>query len=661
MSNSEPKMNGVKLNEQHGDPREGARCFVPAPQRAMIVLVGSSERAVPVKSRVFRTALRSAATAVLPTIRTMQASKSGLHEDVLLVRSLAQSLLLLVTPPVYGLNCLPLKSDLSPELELLLGDAPQTVWDQLHANVKIRALNKTEKWSNDQHEKIRLAELLYPTSQARDAAIEHFELAVERVSRMNLLHSGSCTESPKKAALPVAMISAPIPWDDTDPVLVFGKDGAFFGKESIHPKDWVSCMVTGETGGGKTASVAAPFLHAVLNYELADGTQPAVLCIDAKADLYSRIEDILRKKGELHRLVKIGGDTPPIRLFAGSAAALGPSERLSVVEKFGPAGMAAGEHAFWHANAMAVQRDLAWLNAEMFKRTGSRLYKMIMSELEIQGGEDDTSEWASLRALLMYTRRSRARLRNADEVLQRLCHDAGIRSPQVNVLTVFAPSDEMFAQWGYAVGSAEPLMNALANPEIGQFVDMSLIPDPMVPYTDVSQLIEDGKVIVFCPEPSREGQVIAAKALKTSFVSAMFTRKNMRRPVALVMDEAQTFISGGTGGDSEAGWIDRARSYRVISLFATQSISSLRHALGSTTAAYTAVEVLLACTPQKFFFRSLCPETRQYLRSSLPLSPDGGPHVIDARPPSGLSRGEAYVIWQDGSWTRDRANLAGLV
>jgi hypothetical protein len=260
----------------------------------------------------------------------------------------------------------------------------------------------------------------------------------------------------------------------------------------------------------------------------------------------------------------------------------------------------------------------------------------------------------------MDTRRGRDRLKAADEVLQRLCSTAGIRSQQTQVLSAFTAGEEMFNQWGYAVGSAEPLLNLLANPELNSLVDMSLLPDPDVAYTDVSQLLEDGKVIVFCPEPTRQGQVIAAKALKTSFVSAMFSRKNMRRPVALVIDEAQTFISEGTGGDSEASWIDRARSYRVLSLFATQSISSLRHALGSTSAAGTAVEVLLACTPQKFFFRSQCLETRQYLRSSLPLSPDGGQHVIDVRPPCGLARGEAYVMWQDGSWTRDQANLATL-
>jgi hypothetical protein len=222
-------------------------------------------------------------------------------------------------------------------------------------------------------------------------------------------------------------------------------------------------------------------------------------------------------------------------------------------------------------------------------------------------------------------------------------------------MLVYTGDDELLRQWCYAVQSAEPLVNALANPDIEKFVDLDPIQNNQSSHTNIADLIENGMVILFSPE-STEGHRIAAMALKQKFFESVFSRKNLLRPIGVVIDEAQQFITS----DKETGeqsFLDRCRAYRCIVALATQSISSLKYALGSNAAAQTAIDIVTANTPSKFILRTTDVDTVNWLRSQLPQSTDGNPHIIDVRRPISLRPGEAYFMLADGSWGRRRASI----
>ena len=148
-------------------------------------------------------------------------------------------------------------------------------------------------------------------------------------------------------------------------------------------------------------------------------------------------------------------------------------------------------------------------------------------------------------------------------------------------------------------------------------------------------------------------------ALKQKFFESVFSRVDQRRPIGIVIDECQKFITNDSE-TGEQGFLDRCRAYRCLVVMATQSIASLRHALGSNNAAQTAVEIVTTNTPTKFVFRTTDAETVSWLKSQLPASCDADPHVIDVRKPSSLKPGEAYYFLSNGAWGRRQSRLMSI-
>ena len=102
--------------------------------------------------------------------------------------------------------------------------------------------------------------------------------------------------------------------------------------------------------------------------------------------------------------------------------------------------------------------------------------------------------------------------------------------------------------------------------------------------------------------------------------------------------------------------MDTCRSFATCCVLASQSISSQRHALGDANpngTAVHAVEMLLANTATKLFFRSTDAGSQQYVRDLCPLTP-GRPSVADVRPLSTLRPGECYAVLADGRMERRR-------
>ena len=68
---------------------------------------------------------------------------------------------------------------------------------------------------------------------------------------------------------------------------------------------------------------------------------------------------------------------------------------------------------------------------------------------------------------------------------------------------------------------------------------------------------------------------------------------------------------------------------------------------------FDAVEMLLANTATKLFFRSTNGMAQRHVRDLCPLTP-GRPSVADVRPPSTLRLGECYAVLADGRMERRR-------
>ncbi len=470
-------------------------------------------------------------------------------------------------------------------------------------------------------------------------------------------------KSTKRLSLPKprqgSVIRPPVPFADDDPPLQLARPGtrAFFGFEQIHPARLCNILSVGGTGSGKTTATVLPLLDGLLRYRLTDGTHAAVLVIDPKAELLPRVQKTLAELGEADRLVVIGDGTAPIAYFPPGSP-LSPTERLEKLKVFDPEGNTTGDrNSYWRCIGHAFLRDLVQVEAKYFWATGQRLFQQLSDELKLprQG-----NAWATLREVLGFARLSSQSLRRVSALLLGHCEDAGLDlGTEARALAAYTGDTGLIEQFNFVLMSGlDTLGAALANPDTASLVDFDVVADSQHPRTDVAALMDAGRVVVFQPQP-REGHRVAAMALKSKWYEAVFARQNLQRPVGIVIDEAQQFLTN----DEESGeqnFLDRCRAYRCITLLATQSLASLRYRFGSNEAARNALDIIVANCPSKFILRNTDGETLHWLREQIPPPSLPGRHIVEARPPSGLKRGEAYYLLADGTWGRSRASLAGL-
>jgi hypothetical protein len=520
--------------------------------------------------------------------------------------------------------------------------------------------------------RMRTSVLLLCPMKLLAVCITEFERSVERLSQsreliVSALSRGIDPLMPQPIGVTPTigaprgrpMIRPPIPWCDTDPPLQLARSGsgAFFGMDEIHPTRLGNTMVLGGTGSGKTVNLVIPVLDGLIRYRLASGKRAAVLVIDPKRELAAKVRATLAELGERDRLTVIG-EGHPVAFFTQDCP-LSPSDRLVKLESFGPGQNDDSQNKYWRDLGQALLRDMIQLAAEYaMAMKGDHLFEVMSRQLGLPSRESRSS-WSALRAVLTCARSGAAKLKEVDLMLRRHCESVGITSTSVNALQVYTGDSDLISQFNYVcMSAADTLGAALANPDLDGLVDFDMLPDLSKPRTDLAELMEAGQIVLFSPE-MRQGHRIAAMALKAKWYEAVFARSDLERPVGVVIDEAQRFLTNDpeTG---EQGFLDRCRAYRVITVLTTQSLSSLKYEFGSGAKAQTALDIISANTPSKFIFRSTDVETVGWLRTLIPPPDSGGPHIIDVRRPAGLQPGEAFYLLADGRWGRARADLAGL-
>lgn len=617
----------------------------------LIVKIGRAQVPLKIHSQVFRRLLRSSAT----NCAFQFESQKDMTDEKLrtLTKHFRQALFLMLTTPVAAVRDTEAHHAVDFEFELDLNDGH--VWEK----IKETWSSPTKRRRTSSHN-ARLMRIRTVSANCKLTTLQESILNLDTIYALQQkigIPKNSANDNVINAVTSKPLIREATPWEASDPDLQVGIDGSFFGYSSLHPTIINNTLAIGGTGSGKSQSLVIPLLKALVQYELKDGTVASVLVIDPKKELLAHVRKTLEQRNELDRLVIIGAGGP-ITIFAHDST-LSMSDKLAKLQVFGPKTHSESDHSYWQNLSNAMLLDLMQLELAFAKQThGKRLFALMCDELRLPK-TSGKGFWQQLRAVLAHSRTSRARLKETDALLRFICRQALVESRSTQVMQVYSGDDELMRQWTYAVQSADPLIIALSNPDVSQFVDLDPVQKLDCGNTNINDLVEQGKVIVFCPEP-REGHRLAAMSLKAKFFEAVFSRENQRRPIGVVADEFQKFVTN----DAETGeqsFLDRCRAYRCIAVLATQSISSLKYALGSNSAAQTAVEIVTANTPSRFVFRTTDTDTVSWLKSQLPCASDGSPHVIDVRRPIGLQQGEAYFMLANGQWGRKRASIESML
>jgi hypothetical protein len=218
-----------------------------------------------------------------------------------------------------------------------------------------------------------------------------------------------------------------------------------------------------------------------------------------------------------------------------------------------------------------------------------------------------------------------------------------------SVFASYLSDPELQNQLFYRVSNAEQICVGLSAPEVVGVINTDLFPDQNNNDVSIEDLIDEGRVILYQPTPTHFGD-ITARLVKSRFFTDALERCDMRQPVGYVADEFQRFITSDRDS-GELSFLDRCRAYRVNCVLASQSLSSIEHALIQTgeSSPKLAVEIITANSPTKIVYRSMDANTHRTLKDWIPPAPEGRQHVVDIRPVAQLVTGSAYYLC-NGGW-----------
>ena len=181
---------------------------------------------------------------------------------------------------------------------------------------------------------------------------------------------------------------------------------------------------------------------------------------------------------------------------------------------------------------------------------------------------------------------------------------------------------------------------------------------------DFSRLVArdaDGTLVLFQPPRGCTGSLVA-KVLKALFFEAVLDDPDRLRAsgdvplVGYVADEFHRFVTSDLV-HGEQSFLDTCRSFGVFCVLATQSVSSIEHALaqggGSSRQDEAAVSILWNNCASKLVFRTTDLRTASRVQDLCPYRP-GLTGVTHVRPVSTLAPGECYAILADGRFERRR-------
>lgn len=452
----------------------------------------------------------------------------------------------------------------------------------------------------------------------------------------------------------------PLPYSSTDPKLDLG---AFFAPE-LRYLDLampMHCIALGASGVGKTYSLVIPRLKAHLAYRLEDGTQSAALVVDPKRELAAATEQFLAEREESHRFFLAGRDGR-LRLFPRSTPLSLHDRVTELLAALGCSPHHRGDSGPWIQKAIALLLGFVDAYAVTYNRSGRDLFVDLVHE----AGRDSSARagfWASLRDVIRLTQEGAVSVRWLHQRLTSRANALGLPPEERAVFRVLeryaAMDEESTNQVSYVTGHLEGPLASLTDEGLCSWLDMTPVPEMENPGSgttsyDIGDLIDSARVLVFQPPDSTSGDA-GTRMVKAQFYRAAMQRTDLRQPVLFLSDEFQRFITGDRES-GEASLLDRCRAYRITTVLATQSVSSLYDALSKRRDEgdpKQAVNTILANVGNLYYFQTNDDVTTESLKRSLPISvPRGWTHPLDVLPLSSLHVGEAYCVAPQGRWGR---------
>ena len=459
----------------------------------------------------------------------------------------------------------------------------------------------------------------------------------------------------------------------------------------------------GETGSGKTASVIVPVLSAMARSERIGGA----LVIDPKRELAPVLE---REAPE--RLERLDPATVALDLMAGARAAV---DADLAARRWTSAAlrMLLRVASFLPASPLRVlgPHRVSNPSAEFFAQEGAALLRDVLGLVLMLCAEGappplewvEPSDEAALRWVHALAERARGgggglRGPNAlalcawalegplaappdkdDGTQAWLFADLARQALPVWGATAASEGRDLLAridtywraqarvarQYVGVLTTARTACAELASPRLARTLYFGCEPgwrDARGAAVDLARLVSpaaDGRLLLY--QPRRDGlDALLAMALKAAFFEAVLAEPARVRAepdialVAYIADEFHRFVTSDAV-HGEQSFLDTCRSHGAFCVLATQSTRSIAHALSLGGAGRdtneAALDILLANTATKLFFRSTDPDTAARVAALCPHRP-GFAHAAAVRPPASLAVGEAYASLPDGRFER---------
>ena len=451
-------------------------------------------------------------------------------------------------------------------------------------------------------------------------------------------------------------------------------------------------LILGETGSGKTASGILPIVRAAVG-AMKDRRVGCLLVVDPKRD----IAPVLRASGGVDvrqlSLTSDGiGEPFRLNLMAGTPVNLSAPDLRKAAEDIlgkasslcatnpmqslvGSSKSAGRDTAFWDQQGVEcglIFLELALILLKHFDGTAPTDVTCRKEERErtvrrfLELRDDGVNVLVLAKHLVAEWGKPGdfTTLRYAvPELVGTSPTDAPVKHwlERAAALEQHADSDSRF--FGSVVGVSLGCFLEFCGPDVAESLHFGCEPVTRHQCLDLAECVatdtDRPQVLLVQPDLSRMGSGLVTKALKAEFFEAVLSDPVRQRPrkesiplVGYVADEFHRFATGDLR-HGEQSFLDTCRSFGAFCVLATQSLSSLEHALGEIgtgSSTEPTIRVLVSNTGTKLQFRSTDPKTQGELSKVLPRGRWGSP--LEARPTSTLRTGECYAMLADGRVTR---------
>jgi hypothetical protein len=481
-------------------------------------------------------------------------------------------------------------------------------------------------------------------------------------------------DAPTRREGPLSL-QPPLEWSHVDPPFLV-PEWRMMGFDRIRPADASRhFIITGETGSGKTASAVLPLTRAALRYDVReDGTlgplAPALLVIDPKREITDRIRAENLAAGRDLIEITAGPDGRMLDLFEGCEPLdMTPTaivKRMLTLSDSYLREWHRTTQAFFVQSATQLLVQTVAVDSHLYRTGGTRLLDSFWDSVGKEVGAKLGHE-VGIAGGMPYPHAAFVLLNLASQQRSLLgeyravCARYGVPAPVTLTLsTTMALADETYSS---IMGTFNNVLAEVASQELAQYIWLDPFRQPPAVRTvSIRRAIAVGDCVCYCPPDASAIANYVGRALKTRAFEFTFTCSERRgRGLFYIADECHRFIGGGA--HEEHAYLDRCRAFRAVCVLATQSLASLKMALvqnGSGPGDEAALDVMLANTGSKLFFRSTDPGTQSRLTQMIPHPQfRSRPHLCDVRPVSTLGVGECYYLLSTGSWGRNRICLGG--